>query len=150
MENSVEFLQNVSQYYKTRHAIRVALAEFDSEVNYDLLSEQDKNLLYEMLKDPSFEIKMFEFFLIHAPDIALRHLAIYYLEGDVIGDKAKYQNNLDTLLDDVREILGEDKFEQILQKASLDVRQFYFVKRAVKEVYGAESDKDLPEWYWKP
>ncbi len=150
MKNLADFLQTASQYFDAKHTIRMAFPEFSSEINYNSLTKQEKNLLQQMLKDPSFEVEMFEFFLKHEPSIALRHLAMYYLDGEIIEDKARYQSNLDTLLDDIREILGEAKLDQILQSTTLKARKFYSIKRAVKEVYGAESDKELPKWYWEP
>ena len=148
MNNSTTFLQTVAQYYETRHAIRVAFNKFGPDIDYYSLCAQEQTALQEMLKDSSFELSLFEFFLRKAPEVAIRHLAVYYLEGDIIEDKAKYQTGLDTLLDDVREILGTEKLEQILQNTKVEVRQFYFVKRAVKEVYGVLSDEELPKWYW--
>lgn len=117
-----------------------------STYSYDGLSNDEKLVFYELLK--RFDVQMFGLLLRsnEMKEYANEYLTKYYLGGDDLNNKEKYQSNLSILLDDYFEIEGEKNFQKLILTIPHENRNHPELVKAIRFVYDLDDEDGLPSW----
>ncbi|MEY1271596.1 hypothetical protein [Proteus mirabilis] len=85
-----------------------------NDVSIQHLSDEDILILECLVNHKIFQLKAFEILLYIAPDNAVNLLKRRYLSLDLSNNSKDHVADLEIMLSDVKEILGNAKFEEIL------------------------------------
>lgn len=87
----------------------------DSDKGVKSLCSADIPALERLVESRNFQLKSFEILLRVAPDRAIALLKHRYLEIDLANSAQDVVADLDVMLSDVREILGDERFDAMLE-----------------------------------
>lgn len=124
----MEIIDKITAYVKLKAQIREELSSFEP-INID--SDQLIHVLGELMKDSAFEAKVFQLMLKISPNHAKEHLDLYYLGGTPNG-KTRFKGNLDVMLHDYKEVLGQAQYQKLLDSIPESTKRFYAVKEAIE------------------
>ncbi|MTG99520.1 MULTISPECIES: hypothetical protein [Myroides] len=103
------------------------------EVDSKLSENIDINILYELMKDNTFECNVFEIMLHIDSALATDYINKFYLAGDP-EKKTRFKGNIDVMLDDYKEILGKDMFLKLIDVLPLSTKEFPPIREAIDSV----------------
>ena len=127
----MDLFKKIEKYFYLREEIRELLSNL--EMNNNAYSENQKDLLYRLMKDCHFEAKVFEIILHIDKKIAIDYIKKFYLDGSP-KDKVRFKGSLDIMLDDYNTILGKDEFDELINSLPKSTKDFPFIKEAIEFV----------------
>lgn len=118
--------KTINSYFKIKEKLSKELSSLDN-LDKDELS---LDALTELLKDISFESKVFELALKIHPIVAEEHLKKYYF-SDTPSNLSRFKGNLDIMLDDYKLIVGKAALDDLIKEIPVNFLDFPVIKDAI-------------------
>ncbi len=148
----IESLKNeLESLHQIRHKIFEILSRGDELITEANTSQSGRTLVCEVLSDcfRVYPSQSFDLLLRIDQKTAIELLIEFYLKSE--RSSVEYESDLHILLDDVKEILGEEFLRELVKNnVSVESRKNSVeIKNALKFALDLEKDSELPSWYFK-
>ncbi|WP_275355244.1 hypothetical protein [Xenorhabdus bovienii] len=127
----------LDSFIKNHGELKRSISQLSDSESFEL-EEVFLNNLEELIKLKVYHLKAFEILLNSAPERAISYLKNYCLSADLIDSCNDHVADLAFMFSDIKEILGEDKLNEVLNCSEFTDcnKNFYRVKHAIEFAMG--------------